>query len=198
MAKRRAVSRRVVDRDPDPLRDERDAHDDVAADGEREVALIEDPRHPGRQHQGTGHDDQHAQAVDDIVGVVGRCEPGEVHPREPDCDEHVRIAHERGGADALDDRMVEPFGRQGDRDNHDEVEEQLERRRGPALLRRIASAHRRGEVRMDRAPQRSLAHCASLCIQDSDRSLVETGLTGPSIAASVRVQGVFSKARARG
>ena len=53
-------------------------------------------RNPGREDQHAGHLDEHREPVERIVGVVGRREPREVHPRPPDrrrtpggSDEHV-------------------------------------------------------------------------------------------------------------
>jgi hypothetical protein len=70
---------------------------------------------------------------------------------------------------------VEPLGRCGDRDDDDEVEEELERGGGPTLLVRVASAHWGNEVRVDRAPQRALAHWASLWVRDDGRFWLERG-----------------------
>jgi len=147
---------------------QRETHDDVASDYKPEVALVKDEWHACGQHQRAGHDDKDAKAVHDVIGVICRGEPGEVHPGKPDRQENQRIAQQRGKANAFNDRVVKSFGRQGNGHNDDEVKEQLERCRPAGQLCRIASAHRRSEVRVECASQRSLAHC-HLQVRDSAR-----------------------------
>ena len=83
-----------------PLRDERDPHDHVADDHDREVELLEGARHPGRDDEDAGDLDERQQPVLDVVGVVGGGEPGEVHPRPPDREEDDQVAQRRRGRTA--------------------------------------------------------------------------------------------------
>ena len=48
--------------------------------------------HAGREDQHAGDLHEHEQPVHDVVVVVRRREPGEVHPRPPDGEEHEHVA----------------------------------------------------------------------------------------------------------
>ena len=80
-----------------PLRDERDPHDHVADDHDREVEVLEDARHAGGDDEDAGDLDERQQPVLDVVGVVGGGEPGEVHPRPPDREEDDQVAEDAVG-----------------------------------------------------------------------------------------------------
>ena len=96
----------------------------------------------GRQHQHARDLHQHQQAVGHVVGVVGGGEPGEVHPRPPDREEHDREAEDGRPRMALHDAVVQPVGRLRDRDHEAEVEQQLERSGDPVRLVGVARRHR--------------------------------------------------------
>ena len=133
---------RVLACGPQPLRDERDPHDDVADDHRREVLLVERGGNAGRDHEYPSYLDERQQAVLDIVGVVGRCEPGEVHPRPPDREEDDQVVDE-AVPDLPDDQVVVQRRRCA-RDGHDEaqVEQELEGCRGSMRLGRVTPGHR--------------------------------------------------------
>ena len=91
---RRPVGRVAAGR-PEPLVDQGKAHHHVAEGHGAEVA-VERPWHPGGQDQHPGDLDQRGQPVG-VVVVVGGGEPGEVHPRPPDGEEHRQVPEHRVG-----------------------------------------------------------------------------------------------------
>ena len=114
------------------------AHHEVADEHDVEVAVLEGARHAGGEDQHADHLHEHEQPVDDVVVVVRRREPREVHPRPPDGEEHEHVAHDRVAGVAVADVVVEQRRRPRDGDDEAEVVEQLERGRRPVLLRRVA------------------------------------------------------------
>jgi hypothetical protein len=91
-------------------------------------------RYAGRQHQRTGHLHHRGQPVDDVVGVVRRGEPGEVHPGPPDREEHLQEGHDRVVGVPFLDAVRELRDPRRDRDHEGQVEEQFERARHPVRL----------------------------------------------------------------
>ena len=86
---RHRATDRILGGRAQPQGDERDPHDHVADDRRPEVELVERPRAtPAVDDEDAGHLDEGQQPVDDVVGVVGGGEPGEVHPGPPDREEH--------------------------------------------------------------------------------------------------------------
>jgi hypothetical protein len=83
-------------------------------------------RHTGGQDQYAGHLHHGQQPVGDVVGVVRRGEPGEVHPGPPDREEDLQEWDEPGRAVAIGDVVCELGGDGCDRDHEGEVEQQLE------------------------------------------------------------------------
>ena len=64
--------------------------------------------------------------IDDVVGVVRRGEPGEVHPRPPDQEEDLEKRRQRMQSVAVRDPVRELGGDPRDRNDEREVEQQLE------------------------------------------------------------------------
>ena len=126
----------------------RHPHDHVADDHQPElsrwslVAVSEAniSRQPEGQHQHADHLHHRGEPEDPVVGVVRRGEPREVDPRPAN-----RERREAGSAsDALADvvlgeRVGQLVGGGAERDDEGQVEEQLQRRRGPAVLVRVAA-----------------------------------------------------------
>jgi len=63
-----------------PEGDHGQAHDQVADQDDGEVAAAEGPGDAGGQDQDAGHLDEDGDPVGDVIVVVGRGEPGEIHP----------------------------------------------------------------------------------------------------------------------
>jgi len=100
--------KRLDDRDPDdvtnrawpsfgirscrahPEENERQAHDDVAGRDDLGATLSE-CRDAACEDQRAGHLQEDEEPVDDVVVVVRRCEPGEVHPGPPNAEELHRV-----------------------------------------------------------------------------------------------------------
>ncbi len=97
---------------------------------------------PGGQDQDPDDLHEGQEAVEQVVDVVGRGEPGEVDPGPPDGEEHREVADDGRMEVAGPQGGVELVGRLGDRHHEGEVEQQLERRRGPVLLVNVPRAHR--------------------------------------------------------
>ncbi len=124
-----------------PLRRQGDAHDDVAGDRDRPVVVVEGPAHPGRVHEHTGDLHERRDPVRDVVHVVRRGEPGEVHPGPPHAEEDEEVADHPGAGMALRERVHQPGAGLGDGDDEAEVEEQLQRGGGTVELVGAASSH---------------------------------------------------------
>ena len=138
----RGPADRVVVGGAQPEGDQRGPHHEVADEHDVEVAVLEGARHAGGEDQHADHLHEHEQPVDDVVVVVRRREPREVHPRPPDGEEHEHVADDRVSSVAVADVVVEQRRRPRDGDDEAEVVEQLERGRRPVLLRRVARPHR--------------------------------------------------------
>ena len=78
-----------------PLGHQCHPHDHVAGHRRGEVKVPERRGDPGREDQHTRHLQQRQQPVGHVVGVVGRGEPGEVHPRPPQAEEDHDVARQR-------------------------------------------------------------------------------------------------------
>jgi hypothetical protein len=130
----------MLGRRPDPLTDQADPHDRVAERHGAEVAAVERTRHACREHEHPAHLHDGQDAVEGVIGVVRRCEPGEVHPGPPDGEEHHEERADRLEV-PLGDGVRELEDESRDRDDEDQVEQQLERGRRPVVLVLIAAAH---------------------------------------------------------
>ena len=127
---------------PEPLGHHGDAHDDVADRHHGEVAGGEGAVDPGGEDQDPDDLDEGQEAVEQVVDVVGRGEPGEVDPGPPDGEEHQQVADDRRVEVARPEGGVELVRRLGHRHHERQVEEELERGRGPVLLVDVPRAHR--------------------------------------------------------
>jgi hypothetical protein len=87
-------------------------------------------RDAGGQHQDAGHLRHGQQPVGDVVGVVGRGEPGEVHPRPPDREEDLEERHQPGHGVAVGDVVGQLRGDGRDRDHEGQIEQQFQLARG--------------------------------------------------------------------
>ena len=114
------------------------------------VRRLEHRGHARREDQRAGNLHEHREPIRHVVAVVRRGEPGEVHPRPPDGEEDHQVADEAFERVGLGDGVMQPARRLRDGDDEDEVEEQLERRRGAVWLVRRA---RRSSAAMSRAPE---------------------------------------------
>ena len=83
-----------------------------------------------------------ASAVGNVVGVVRRREPREVHPRPPHGEEDGDVGEQGVTELAAGEAVVQRVGRLGDGDDEAQVEEQLQRRRRPEGLVRVPTGHR--------------------------------------------------------
>lgn len=138
---------RTLHGDAQPLSDHPDAHDDVAQDHHTvlEVRLIERMEHLGdaeRDQRHTDHLHQGDNAEEPVVGVEGRREPGEVDPRPDGREGAQQEADERVAEVTFGDLMCRRGAGEGERDDEDEVVEELQTGRDPPLLVRIATGHR--------------------------------------------------------
>jgi len=151
----------VVAGDPEPLCNESDPHHDVPEHRQPEVTFVEGTGNARGKDERARDRHEDEDAVDNIVGVVGRHEPGEVHPGPPDAEEHQPVADERAGHASVRQSKVQPIGRERDRDDEHKVEEELQRRRSPVPLARIAPDHRRRKAEASGSPgQAALTHTA--------------------------------------
>ncbi len=141
---------------PEPTADQSDAHDDVADGRHHEVAVLDRLVHATSDHERAGHLYQGEQPVGDVVGVVGRREPREVHPGPPHGEEHAGEADHTVQQVAFDEFMVEGFGRPAHTDDEREIEEQLERRRRAVIL--VAVAHDGATAQPAEVDGRSATH----------------------------------------
>src|SRR4051794_7404956 len=145
-----------------PLSDECDPHHDVARDHRREVLVFEGSTH-------TGGDDEHSrdlhereQPVLDVVRVVRRGEPGEVHPGPPDREEDDQEVDQAVPHLSGDEVVVEGVRRTRHGDDETQVEQELERRRRSVRLCRVAASHRDVPGTLDLDPgNRAGGHCQS-------------------------------------
>ena len=80
------------------------------------------------QHHDTDHLHEGRDAVEPVVGVEGRGEPGEVDPRPADREHREREPAETDREVILRDRMGELIGCLSEGDHERKVEEQFERR----------------------------------------------------------------------
>ncbi len=123
VAKRGTSASRMLPGGTQPLRDEADTHQEVAERDGQEVPIVEGGRHAGGKQKDTGHLHHGEQPVRDIVGVVRRREPGEVHPRPPDSEEDLKERQRNLPGVPLGDAMGELAGDAGNSDDEGEVEE---------------------------------------------------------------------------
>jgi hypothetical protein len=109
------------------------------------ATVVEAGRNSGGEDQDADHLHHRRDPVDGVVAVVGRGEPGEVHPRPPDGEEDHGEADDRGERMAASQAVVELDAGLSDRHHEAQIEEELERRRDPVMLVRIARGHRHGQ-----------------------------------------------------
>ena len=74
---------------------------------ERERVVLDGGGHGGGVDEGAGDLDERQQAVRDVVGVVRRGEPREVHPRPPDAEEAPSGSRRCRGDVPLDELVVQ-------------------------------------------------------------------------------------------
>jgi Bacterial regulatory proteins, tetR family len=124
-----------------PLGDQRQPHDHVPDQDRGEVVVVEPGGYPGGEHQHPTHLHQRQQAVRHVVGVVGRGEPGEVHPRPPDAEKHHEVTHQCMSHLPFSEGMMQ-LGRCSGHCHHErQVEQQLQRGGGALTLAGIAADH---------------------------------------------------------
>jgi hypothetical protein len=132
--------RGVTAGDPQPQRHHRQPHHGIPGHHGHRLTVVEQVGHPGREKQRAAHDGEGEQPVDHVVAVVRGGEPGVVHPRPPDREEHQDEAED--GVVVGGGQPVVQLGRgAGDGHDEDEVEEQLERRGDAVRLLRVPRAH---------------------------------------------------------
>ena len=132
----------VAARRPRPLGQHRDPHDDVADGAGEEVLAAERVVDAGGEDEHSRHLHEGEQPVGHVVGVVGRGEPGEVHPGPPDGEEHHQIAEQRVADLVVGDAVRQLGGDLRDRHHEGEVEQQLQRGGDPVLLVDRSAGHR--------------------------------------------------------
>jgi hypothetical protein len=136
----RRASVGIMARGAPPLDDHRHPHDHVAGDHHAVVdrsAFVDRLEHLGQpegEHDHADHLHHRGQAVDPVVGVVGRCEPREVDPRPVDREGGEREPEQARLDVVLGEEVGQLVGRDPERDHEREVEQQLERRRRPVRL----------------------------------------------------------------
>ena len=121
-----------------PLRHQREPHDDVASHDDSNVALGKCALDAGRQHERAGHLDEHRYPIERIVVVIGRGKPGEIDPCPGDGKDHHGIAGQAVADVVFHQIVMEGSRGEIDGDDEDEIEEELERRRGAMDLMGIA------------------------------------------------------------
>jgi hypothetical protein len=101
----------------------------------------EEGRQAHRKDQHADHLHHGHYAVDPVIGVVGRREPGEVDPRQADRERR----EDEGGQPDRDVILGQHVGELGRRDaegdDEGQVEQQLQRRRDAMLLVRVTARH---------------------------------------------------------
>ena len=147
---------RVAVGGPEPLAGQADPHDRVAERHDGEVVVLEQAGHPGGEDEHAGDLHEDGQAVGEVVGVIGRREPREVHPCPPDGEEDHRVRREGLAGVARDEGVVEAAARPGPRPRRSRG-----RRTAPMAWRRGAPRRHPGPASggptrpgSDRAPER--------------------------------------------
>lgn len=143
--------RRILPGRAQPLEDHGDAHDDVAQHHDGIVEMLamldrsEHARQADGQHQHADHLHHGDQAVDPVVRVIGRGEPGEIDPGPADGEAGKAEAEQPHRIVARRQGMRQLRGGKAESSDEGQVEEQLQRRGDAMLLMRIAAeASRRG------------------------------------------------------
>ena len=143
---------RILARGAAPLEHHRDPHDHVAGhhhavvDGLALVDRVEHVRQAERQHHHPDHLHHRGQAVDPVVGVVGRREPGEVDPGPGDGEGAEAEADQAGADVVLGQEVGQLVGHDPEGDHEGEVEQQLERGGRAVRLVGVAPAHAQAAV----------------------------------------------------
>ena len=142
---------------PQPLGDHRDPHDDVPVDEQVELGIGEGRLDPGGQDEHATHLHDGQEPVEPVIGVERRREPGEVHPRPPDAEEHDRVGDQSVARRVASDEGVVQLRprRSATATTKHEVEEQLQGARRPVGLLRVTSPHG------DQPPARSRRRCGA-------------------------------------
>ena len=96
---------------------------------------------PAGHDQRPGNLHEHGKAIEHVVAVVRRREPGEIHPRPPDREEHHQVADEAFERVGRRDRVMQAARRLGDCDDEHQVEQQLQGRGRTMTLVRGARSH---------------------------------------------------------
>lgn len=115
-----------------------ETHDDIAKNDHGKVRRrLKQELDAGRHGQRSAHQDHRQEPVHDVVIVVGRRKPGEVHPGPPDAKESNQEGNDTFARMVFRNRMVQAGRRRRDRDHRHEVEQQFERGCGPMMFVRI-------------------------------------------------------------
>ncbi len=184
VAARGRPARRVTSGRPQPLGHQRDPHHDIADGYDREVTVDERRRNPGGQDQHADDLHEGQQPVGHVVRVIGRGEPGEVHPGPPDGEEHRDVADDARTEVIAGKAVVQLPG--GLRDSHHEaeIEEQLEGSRGPCGSSVLRATIGRSRRRVCRATGGSGVSPVSGVSRDSPLGGISCG-PGPDIRHSM-------------
>ncbi len=113
----------------------------VSQRDDAQVAFPERPGYAGGENERPRDLDQHHQPVGDVVRVVGRGEPREVHPRPPDGEEHQSEAQQAGDVLPVDHRCAQARGRLRHRYDDAQVEEEFQRGGGPVRFAGVTTRH---------------------------------------------------------
>ena len=127
---------------PQPLGHHGHSHYHVADGDGRVVPAGEGGGHAGGEDEHPGDLHEGEEPVGHVVDVVGRCEPGEVHPGPPDGEEDRQVPDHAGTDAAVGHPVVELCRGLGDGHHEAQVEQQLERRRRPVGLVGGPGGHR--------------------------------------------------------
>ena len=113
-------------------------------------------------------------AVDPVVGVVGRREPAEIDPGPADGERREREAGQPGADVVLGEHVRELRRRDAERDDERQVEEQLQRRRHPVLVRadRGPTMRRKRWAGTSAVGDCGLIHSRSVLLDGGDRTRV--------------------------
>jgi hypothetical protein len=106
-------------------RDHGQPHDHIPDDHDREVEPGQRPGYTRGEDQDAGHLHEYGHPIGDVLVVVGRCEPREVHPRPPDGEEDERVADQHVAHLPIGQALLEAVGGLSDGYDKGEVEEQL-------------------------------------------------------------------------
>ena len=127
VAPRRRATLRIRGRRAEPLHDQREPHDHIAADrGDVGRSRFEHGGDAGGHQQRACNLDEHQQPIRHVVAVVRGCEPRECHPCPPDGEEHHQVTDQALGHVEFGHCVMKPCCRLRDGHHEDQIEEELE------------------------------------------------------------------------